>query len=266
VPRSRRIGLQRGREIAPRHPAQTSGGGQHGRGTGKGQGATHGQGKGAGRGAGTAAVSAFAAITAKAAAGIVNQPNSLAILRGVINTDGTVASGTGFTVGPTPAGHFVISFAPAFAAAPVVIAIGGKGSTNRTYVNYDVLAATGVDVYLYTHDGILDPNTPLAFVAVGGTLPGDLPIIRGVINTDGTVASGTGFTVGPAPAGHFVISFASAFAAAPVVVATGGKGSTNRALVNYDALATTGVDVYLHTSSGSLDPNTPLAFVAVGAG
>ena len=111
-------------------------------------------------------MSAFAAITAKAAAGIVNQPNSLAILRGVINTDGTVASGTGFTVGPTPAGHFVIAFSSAFPAAPVVIATGGKGATDHTFTNYDSLAATGVDVYVKNSLGALDSTAPLAFVAM----------------------------------------------------------------------------------------------------
>jgi hypothetical protein len=96
----------------------------------------------------------------------------------------------------------------------------------------------------------------------------DLRIVRGVVNYDGTIISGSGFTVGHGSTGAYVIQFNQSFSDRPAVTVTLGRNSSNTftpLFPIYYGVSPTEVDLYLLNSNGSFVTDVSFHFIAVGA-
>lgn len=93
-------------------------------------------------------------------------------------------------------------------------------------VEWGAGGATAKDVNLYrdaanvlaTDDQLYVKSTSGVKFADGSVLP--RASVRGKVNADGTIAQGSGFSVSHPGTGRYVITFSTAFATAPVVVAS----------------------------------------------
>ena len=161
--------------------------------------------------------------------------NPTLILWGVINADGTTASGSGgFTIPkPSQAGQYVINFTTPFTAIPAIVATQ-TNSNNLTEANTDgivvpILSNTSATLITGNNKSTQEPRS-FSFIAVGDGNPGNQQVnpfqldhyvvLWGSINANGTIAGGSGgFWVGHQGPGMYVISFPS-FATIPAIVGT----------------------------------------------
>jgi len=76
-------------------------------------------------------------------------------------------------------------------------------------------------------------------------------VVRGRINSDGTIAQGTGFTATRTAAGSYRVTFTTAFGAAPIVVVTDGttSGTVAARLKSGVAVTTTQFEVTTYNST-----------------
>jgi hypothetical protein len=96
---------------------------------------------------------------------VVAGEENLRIVRGTVNSNGTVSSGTGFTVSRTLVGVYTINFSPAFAGNPTVTANAVFSGPNdpRTVV-IDSRAPNSVKLTTLAGDR---QDLPFDFIAVG---------------------------------------------------------------------------------------------------
>lgn len=91
--------------------------------------------------------------------------DNLRIIQGTIGQDGTILSGTGFTVEKTAVGNYKITFNAAFTNYPAV-----TYSTNY-YANFvlsNILSGSSVSVIIKNASGTdVDPNVWFSFIAMG---------------------------------------------------------------------------------------------------
>lgn len=85
--------------------------------------------------------------TAQIAAAAVTDAK-LAMLRGVINSNGTIAQGTGFTCSRTGTGAYTVTFTNAYSAAPVAF-VGSSASTE--FVPLVTASTTALTINLGTN-------------------------------------------------------------------------------------------------------------------
>lgn len=100
-----------------------------------------------------------------------------------------------------------------------------------------VLASTGVKF----NDGTTQTTANTSLVKLAGR-----------INSDGTIAAGTGFTCSKTATGQYTITFNSAFSVIPVITVNAFQGAAeiangNSAWANPDAISTTSVTIYTGT-------------------
>jgi hypothetical protein len=81
----------------------------------------------------------------------------------------------------------------------------------KTWVVGEVLTAANLNVHLRDNLNALNGSGPGGF-------------IRGKINSDGSIASGTGFSVTAHTTGLYTITFTVPFSAAPIVLCTADEG------------------------------------------
>jgi hypothetical protein len=96
----------------------------------------------------------------------------------------------------------------------------------------------------------------------------DLRIVRGVVNSDGTIISGSGFTINHGGTGAYAIKFNQAFSDTPAVTVTIGRNSSNTFTPLYPIYYGAGlgeVDLYLLNSNGAFVTDASFHFIAVGA-
>lgn len=87
-------------------------------------------------------------------------------LTGLVNADGTIAGGTGFTVNHSSTGTYAVTFTTAFAAAPTVLVTitEGPGSASVGTPGLTNLVAGSVTVNTVDRTGAA-ANMPFAFIA-----------------------------------------------------------------------------------------------------
>jgi len=100
---------------------------------------------------------------------VVSQANlsgsGLAIMRGVVSADGSIASGEGFTVTYVSTGVYAISYTEAFLDLPAVVATSSGGGTPY-WATYASSTASGVTIYINRFDNTAH-DTEFAFIASG---------------------------------------------------------------------------------------------------
>jgi len=91
-----------------------------------------------------------------------------------------------------------------------------------------------------------------------------LAIIRGCVDASGSIISGEGFTVSRPATGTFNITFSSAFADLPAVIATPAtSGDTATRVGSSPAPSTSTVTIYVGSSNATPN-NFPFNFIAIG--
>lgn len=93
----------------------------------------------------------------------------------------------------------------------------------------------------------------------GGTGGETLRFLRGRVNADGTIASGTGFTISKFGTGQYGVNFSTAFSSAPIIVVT----LHNYGFFHAETPLTTGVNVNTRDSAGTL-ADRPFSFLVAG--
>lgn len=97
---------------------------------------------------GTANLADSAVTTAKiATAAVTDAKLASPILRGVVNSDGTIAQGTGFTVTKGSTGVYTITFTTAYSAAPIALVGSASGTA---FLELVTTTTTTLVVNLYT--------------------------------------------------------------------------------------------------------------------
>lgn len=181
----------------------------------------------------------------------------------------------------TPANQAYATFHNA--AGALIGYVGDGGSAN----NVELSSQVG-DVRIFTAAGPVLNTTAGGDVGIGTTTPaatldvrGDvklgssgqlfasagaenLRIVRGLVQADGTIAQGTGFTVSHPATGDYIITFSPAFASAPTVTAsTGNNERTNTASWSSIFAGTATIRVNC-PSLGSGGCNRDFSFIAIG--
>lgn len=89
-----------------------------------------------------------------------------------------------------------------------------------------------------------------------------LRMIRGRVNSNGTLAQGSGFTCAKTATGRYTITFSTAFSAEPIVVIT---SMGNEVAAHVSPSPTVGGVIYrTFTSTTSADADAPGHFIAIG--
>lgn len=91
-----------------------------------------------------------------------NATNSLAIVRGVVSSTGTIQSGEGFAVSASGNGVYVITFSTAFGDTPAVTAMSIL-SGNAGFFSYSSLSSTGFQL----NNATTPNNINFSFIAIG---------------------------------------------------------------------------------------------------
>lgn len=105
-----------------------------------------------------------------------------------------------------------------------------------------------------------------AFAATGAE---KLSLVRGVVNADGSIGQGTGFTVSSPAAGRYDVTFGGAFSGAPVVTlsAHNSPASPVRGVsIDTSAGGVTGSAFHVFVSEGSTAVSAGVAFEFIAAG
>jgi len=94
--------------------------------------------------------------------------NGLRMITGVVNSDGTIASGPGFTVSKLGTGDFQITFTTPFAALPVVLAsITGASITMPAVISTQVFNTWLAEIHIYSSVNGSTLDNPFGFTAIG---------------------------------------------------------------------------------------------------
>lgn len=133
--------------------------------------------------------------------------------------------------------------------------ISGSGVFASINRNFQALTQLAVDLNT-VRQGLAD--------ALGGE-----HIIRGTVNFDATVITGTGFSVATTATGDYTVTFTTAFSAAPTVVVTGANPATNQniaALKNNPSTGSVGVLTFGFDPSTNdiFAANRDFTFIAIG--
>lgn len=83
-------------------------------------------------------------------------------------------------------------------------------------------------------------------------------MITGRVNSDGTIAAGTGFSVAVIGTGHFRVTFTTAFASTPTIVCTISQQSGNSPVASHGSESAASFDVFTNNEGSSL----PFDFIA----
>ena len=105
-------------------------------------------------------------------------------------------------------------------------------------------------------------STQTAGVKWVAPTPGSVRPITGQINADGSIAAGSGFTVAKGGTGTYTVTFTTAFAAVPTVVATVGPFATAGIIQAAVVTAVSTTAVSFNTLNGSNVVDRPFIFVA----
>jgi len=108
----------------------------------------------------------------------------------------------------------------------------------------------------------LDATASQAGYQQPGTGAEKIKILRGVINSDGTINSGSGFTVSHTLTGVYTITYSTAFLNAPAVVCTYTSNSVQKS-IGHDSELVGSITVHTYNSSATLE-NNAFSFVAIG--
>jgi hypothetical protein len=95
----------------------------------------------------------------------------------------------------------------------------------------------------------------------------DLRIVRGVVNYDGTIASGAGFTIQHAITGGYQINFNKSFSDTPAVTVTLGRDSSSSftgAFPIYYGVTSNYASLYLVNANGAFVSDHSFHFIAIG--
>jgi len=93
---------------------------------------------------------------------------------GNINEDGTIYSGTGFTVSHPGTGRYIITFTPPFSAVPSVtsspgqqtgVGLGGWANLGNTIPGFPTVNNVEIQIRTYFSHGLF--NCPFSFIAIG---------------------------------------------------------------------------------------------------
>lgn len=91
----------------------------------------------------------------------------LAIVRGIVNADGTIFTGSGFTVNKTGTGVYVITYSTSFSVQPSVVALCRAPSGNARYI-HAINSISASSVTIYTFSAPTTPSdVPFDFIAIG---------------------------------------------------------------------------------------------------
>lgn len=94
----------------------------------------------------------------------VGSDESLRIIRGVVNSAGTILAGTGFTVTKGPTGYYTINFSPSFSGLPAVTVSPQSGIARIALCTSVTTGATGI----WTRDtGGVAVDNQFNFIAIG---------------------------------------------------------------------------------------------------
>lgn len=130
------------------------------------------------------------------------------------------------------------------APVPVGNGILQAGTTGVRFRNLTPGLAATVTAALYA-----EAEPALIITAGGLATPSTGMTITGAVNSTGTVAWGSGFSVAHPSTGVYNVTFTTAFGATPTPVATGGAGNPGVSITN---IATTGMTVNtFNTTSGA---------------
>jgi hypothetical protein len=94
------------------------------------------------------------------------------VVSGVVNPDGSIARGAGFTVAKTGTGLYAITFAPAFAVVPAIAVTvdtdwaSGNISGNALVIAMDGLTAAGVTIVAWDYGDGQRRDRLFTFLAV----------------------------------------------------------------------------------------------------
>jgi hypothetical protein len=118
----------------------------------------------------------------------------------------------------------------------------------------------GASRLLIDTSGKAGVNANNLFVTGGGD---NLRIVRGTVNSDGTIASGSGFTVNHTGTGVYAVTFTTAFTDTPAVTAT----AITDGVTSLDTLASGSFGCGVHAGSivGGNRADRQFSFIAVGA-
>ena len=144
-----------------------------------------------------------------------------------------------------------------------VWADGGDGVFASTSENQFSVRASGGARYETAGAGLTVDG---AFAATGAE---KLSIVRGVVNGDGSIAQGTGFTVSSPAAGRYDVSFSRSFSGAPVVTLSAHNSPANPVLgvsIDTSVGGVTGSAFHLFVSEGSTAVSAGVAFEFIAAG
>ena len=98
------------------------------------------------------------------------EPNGLMIIRGSINSDGTVASGSGFTCLKTLTSTYTITFAnpeTPFSKAPMIVATAKSSGGSMRYAAIGSATTSACVIYTYTQAGTTAIAASFDFIVIG---------------------------------------------------------------------------------------------------
>ncbi len=93
---------------------------------------------------------------------VASGPESLRLVRGIINATGSIGAGSGFTVTRTALGRYLVTFTPSFSAVPAVTAT----PTNPTRVQWTNLNSSSVELWVFNVNGLFVDDT-FCMIAIG---------------------------------------------------------------------------------------------------
>lgn len=97
-----------------------------------------------------------------------NQLNGLKIIRGIVNADGSIGAGTGFTITKGGTGAYTINYTTPFSGLPSISGNTRLGGLGKSYVTFSfgLASSAGVEVR-DAGDASNHANRDFSFIAVG---------------------------------------------------------------------------------------------------
>jgi hypothetical protein len=207
------------------------------------------------------------------AAGDSGEPSDR-VLWGLVDSEGNLVGGSlGVSVPkPEKSGQYVINFPSQFRSLPAIVAtqtnLGNLTESNTDGVVVPLLSIDSATVITGNNRSTREKRS-FSFIVIGERGPAisqdTNTILWGSINTDGTIASGSGgFWVGRQGPGMYVITFPS-FAGPPAIV---GSQTRNRSVDNRDGVVFPWVNsnyaIAVTGNANGNQENRSFSFIAVG--
>lgn len=168
------------------------------------------------------------------------RPVQKRVISGNVNSDGTIREGSGFTVVRTSAGRYTITFTVPFTSIPSITTTNNAGSARLIETGTPTLNSIQIiisqsdtpwaavdNAFTFTATATDNQTVPAAVVNVPYS-------VRGIVNNDGTIAKGSGFTVTDIGPGEWSVAFNQPFTDTPAVVAMGRTGISGDKTVQMD--------------------------------